>query len=98
MRLTEQQVETILSIVSGIAGKDARVILFGSRLKDGARGGDLDLLVESDELPDLMQRSRIKYALESSLSIPVDIEVRKKSDLPTPFQRIALATGVLLGE
>ena len=96
MRLTAEQIETIRQTVAGILGQDARVILFGSRLNDNARGGDVDLLVECDELPDLMQRSRIKLALESSLSLPVDVEAIKRGGVPTAFQRIALATGIPL--
>jgi len=97
MRLTELQRTIIRQTVSRIVGLDARVILFGSRLDDSARGGDLDLLVESDELPTLMQRSRIKLALESSLVMPVDIVAIKRGAQPTAFQRIALATGAPLG-
>lgn len=97
MRLTERQLATIRQTVSGIVGPDAQVFLFGSRLDDGARGGDLDLLVESNELPTLMQRSRIKLALESSLAMPVNIVAIKRGTQPTAFQRIALATGTRLG-
>jgi len=97
MRLTELQRTIIRQTVSSIVGSGAHVILFGSRLDDGARGGDLDLLVESDELPTLMQRSRIKLALESSLFMPVDIVAIKRGAQPTAFQRIALATGAPLG-
>ena len=97
MRLTELQRTFICQTVSNVIGPDARIILFGSRLDDSARGGDLDLLVESDELPTLMQRSRIKLALESSLFMPVDIVAIKRNAQPTAFQRIALATGAPLG-
>lgn len=97
MRLTELQRTIIRQTVARIVGPDARVILFGSRLNDSARGGDLDLLVESDVLQNLMQRSRIKLALESSLAMPADIVAIKRGTPPTAFQRIALATGVPLG-
>lgn len=46
MRLTEEQIESIRRIVGDVAGPAAQVSVFGSRLRDDARGGDLDLLVE----------------------------------------------------
>ncbi|MEK6749737.1 MAG: nucleotidyltransferase domain-containing protein [Pseudomonadota bacterium] len=97
MRLTISQRTFVLQIVTRIAGPDARVILFGSRLDDTGRGGDLDLLIESNEMLTLMQRASIKLALESSLDMPVDIIVIKRGAPPTAFQRIALTTGIPLG-
>jgi predicted nucleotidyltransferase len=49
MRLTEQQIQAIRRIVAEIAGSSAKVRVFGSRLRDDATGGDLDLLVELPE-------------------------------------------------
>ena len=46
MRITTIQREAIRKITAEVAGDDAAVILFGSRLDDNKRGGDLDLLVE----------------------------------------------------
>lgn len=46
MRLTTDQISSIRRIVADTAGTSAQVRLFGSRLRDDATGGDLDLLVE----------------------------------------------------
>jgi len=46
MRLSAQQIQSIRDSVRDIAGPGARARVFGSRLQDDARGGDLDLLVE----------------------------------------------------
>lgn len=46
MRLTSAQIEAIREIVTEIAGGDAAVRVFGSRLDDMAKGGDVDLMVE----------------------------------------------------
>jgi predicted nucleotidyltransferase len=46
MRLTPEQLRAIVAAAADLAGADARVRLFGSRLHDELRGGDIDLLVE----------------------------------------------------
>ncbi|WP_287632618.1 nucleotidyltransferase domain-containing protein [Accumulibacter sp.] len=47
MRLTPQQIQIIRALARQVAGE--RVPCFGSRLDDAARGGDLDLMIESDD-------------------------------------------------
>ena len=46
MRLTLEQSQAIVATTFELAGSDARVRLFGSRLRDELAGGDIDLLVE----------------------------------------------------
>ena len=48
MRLTPDQTHAIVSATRALAGNDARVWLFGSRVRDDARGGDVDLLLDMD--------------------------------------------------
>ena len=47
MRLTPAQIDTIQSTVHAVLGDGAVVSLFGSRLDDSRRGGDVDLLIEA---------------------------------------------------
>ena len=49
MRLTNQQIAAIRAIVEEEAGSSARTLVFGSRLHDQLRGGDVDLLVTVDD-------------------------------------------------
>ena len=49
MRLTPEQIQGIRRIVRQLAGEQAGIRVFGSRLDDHARGGDLDLLLELPE-------------------------------------------------
>ncbi|WP_346308576.1 nucleotidyltransferase domain-containing protein [Limnohabitans sp.] len=48
MRLTPDQIDTIKSTATAVLGQGAQVILFGSRANDQLKGGDIDLLLETD--------------------------------------------------
>lgn len=96
MRLSSKQIATVLSFARDIVGDDATVSVFGSRLDDDRRGGDLDLLIESARRPTLLQRAELKLRLEAALAMPVDIVARARDVEPTPFQALAKARAVRL--
>jgi predicted nucleotidyltransferase len=96
MRLSPDQCLLILATVDRHVGAPHRVSLYGSRLDDHARGGDVDLLVESDSAIPVMQRARIKNELEDRLHLPIDLLVIQAGRAATPFQSIALAQAVPL--
>ena len=89
MRLSTTQTRLIVQCVRQQFGADARVMLFGSRLDDTARGGDVDLLVESDAPATLRQRALVTIALEKTLELPVDIVALQRGTLGSAFARIA---------
>ena len=91
MRLTPVQIQTVLRIVSEHAGQSARTYLFGSRLDDRARGGDLDLLVETSTPMLLLERARLQLDLETQLGLPVDLIVHGHGTAASPFQQLARA-------
>ena len=99
MRLNNEQRETILRLVSEIAGPQARTHLFGSRVDDIKRGGDIDLLIEIDEP---VENSANLYAILSSrLSSAldgrqVDVLLMAPNLMVQPIHQVALARGVLL--
>ena len=49
MRLQKKEIQTILQVAKSIYGERVKVYLFGSRLDNTKRGGDIDLLIRTDE-------------------------------------------------
>ncbi len=96
MRLTTEQQTIIRDSVAEIVGKTVRIYVFGSRLRNDARGGDLDLLLESDHKLSVLQRAHVKLTLENRLAMPVDIVTMQQGTVQTAFQAIAYQQGVLL--
>lgn len=96
MRLNAGEITSIRRVVAEVFGDDATVRLFGSRVDDGKRGGDVDLYVEparSDGLFD--KRIACLAKLEALLPYPVDLVVHEPGrDLP--IYRIARMQGVTL--
>lgn len=99
MRLSERQQQIIRDEVVGIFGHAAVVRLFGSRVDDDARGGDIDLLVEAEAvIPESRRKSlQLVARLQQRLGDqPFDVLV---VDPDTHIQAVheqALRTGVTL--
>ena len=79
MRLTKEEIdivrETILSHI-----EDAKIVLFGSRVYDDKKGGDIDLYIETDE--NLSVRKKIKILAELELkgiARKVDLVINAKN-------------------
>ncbi len=95
MRITQEQVRLIREEVRGNLGADARIWLFGSRVDDARRGGDLDLYIEIGGQVGLRQRLRCKYRLEEQLDLHVDLAVKEPGQ-EKPIFALAKKQGVLL--
>jgi predicted nucleotidyltransferase len=100
MRLTPTQVATIKTATIEIFGPDARVWLFGSRVDDEKRGGDIDLYLE---LPGMEseQRSRLEtrfwIRLQRALGErKIDIVTHQQGSPLRPIDQQARTTGVQL--
>lgn len=99
MRLTSEQAATIRRLASDLAGPHATLRLFGSRLDDAARGGDVDLFIELREPvadPALLSArlaARISRALEGRR---VDVLLGAPNLAHLPIHELALREGRLL--
>lgn len=98
MRLTKPQIKKINGIIRTYAGKDSKVYLFGSRINDATRGGDVDLLIVTSHAITRLQRARLKVKLESALALPVDVLIKRENERTKPFEKIALDNAESLTE
>lgn len=95
MRLTASQIEIIRQAAYQNFGADASVWLFGSRVDDARRGGDVDLYIESPRKNTLISELRCKITLEDSLDLHVDLIV-KEPGKDKPIYQLAKTQGVQL--
>ncbi|MDP1996752.1 MAG: nucleotidyltransferase domain-containing protein [Gallionella sp.] len=95
MRLTTSQIEIIRQTARQNFGAEASVWLFGSRVDDARRGGDVDLYIESTQKNTLMSALRCKIVLEDSLDLHVDLIV-KEPGKDKPIYQLAKTKGVQL--
>ena len=93
MRLKDSEQFAIISTVKCL-DKNARVYLFGSRVDDTKKGGDIDLLIMSNSLTREDKRT-IKIKLNEPLG-EQKIDLVLAADDSDPFVKLALETGVKL--
>ena len=99
MRLTPAQIDTINSTAKAVLGEGAQVTLFGSRVDDTAKGGDVDLMIEVTET--LAEPAVIAARIASKVSRAmngrkVDVLLKAPNLLEQPIHRIAAQQGVAL--
>lgn len=98
MRLTADEVAAIKQSARAAFGDGVVVRLFGSRVDDSLRGGDIDLHIEVDAVTDeFRQRARFEerfFALTEPRKVDMVISVRDRR--PGPFERIAYRDGIVL--
>jgi predicted nucleotidyltransferase len=101
MRLTPDQQSTIRSAVAETFGATANVWLFGSRIDDNKRGGDIDLLIETSQSDvtaivraELAFLTKLKMKLgEQKIDVLVDYPTRHYTP---PIFAVAKQTGIRL--
>ncbi|MFA5549770.1 MAG: hypothetical protein WDA10_14595 [Porticoccaceae bacterium] len=99
MRIDEEHKKDIVRLAHQVMGGDCRVRVFGSRLDDAARGGDLDLMVEC---PDAVENPAL-LAAQLSAKVSrlfhgrnVDVLISAPNLRRLPIHEVALREGQLL--
>ncbi len=98
MRLSLHERSTITTLAKRLFGTTSSVILFGSRVDDGKRGGDIDLLIQLNEpVADQYKRKlEFRAALKQAIGDQkIDVVLADPTDARGIVQQ-ALATGVEL--
>ena len=99
MRLTEAQIQAIRQLALHVAGCQSRVRVFGSRLDDAERGGDLDLMLESSEPvdnPALMAAEMAARVSRVMNGRKVDVLLSAPNLMRLPIHDVAFREGELL--
>ena len=99
MRLTKEQIQVIRLLALEITGKQTSIRIFGSRLDDTAKGGDIDLMVESSkpiDNPALMAAQLSAKISRAMHGRKVDVLLLAPNLKRLPIHEIAYKEGVLL--
>ena len=99
MRLTSQVQTDIVQTFRQFFSEGDHIWLFGSRVDDAKRGGDIDLYIETQESDtSILRNQKIKFLVNLEKKIgeqKIDVVI-KTPQKTLPIHEEARATGVLL--
>ena len=97
MRLKKEHIANIKEVASKIFGKDVQIYLFGSRVNDSKKGGDIDLYIETDIKEELLEKKikmlSLLYTIIGEQKIDLIINDFSRDKL---IYKVAKQEGVLL--
>lgn len=99
MRLNEEQIDAIRQLTRQVAGAGACVRVFGSRLDNAQRGGDLDLMLEMTEPVENPAMLAARLAARVSRAMhgrKVDVLISAPNLVRSPIHDVAFNEGRLL--
>jgi predicted nucleotidyltransferase len=98
MRLKEAEAQGFKSIAERIFGPSVVVRLFGSRVDDNKRGGDIDLHLEVDpETADSRRKNAFHTALDVEMNEEqIDVIIYERGAPLRWIDRAALREGIIL--
>jgi predicted nucleotidyltransferase len=95
MRLTAFEVNAIKQSAQEVFGSNVQVFLFGSRVDDAKKGGDIDLYIHAQTGSDFKHKIKFLVSLEQKIG-EQKIDVILAVDKNRPIEQQAMSTGVLL--
>jgi uncharacterized protein len=101
MRLTPTEKKAIYNSAVEVFGKNSKVFLFGSRVDDTKKGGDIDLYIETVLSSEEALEKKIDFLVDLKIKIgdrKIDVVVRGSDSSPKPVYDIAQAEGLEIRE
>jgi len=96
MRLVSAEVQLLKTKLSSLCS-DAKLYLFGSRVDDSKKGGDIDLFIDSKtEIPLKNQMLFLKKLYKNATQRKIDLVVKSPSKQDMPIFKTALENGIEL--
>lgn len=98
MRLSQEAQDVIQKAITRRFSTVSRILLYGSRADDLKRGGDIDLLVETDETGETALRHKLEAITDIQFALgdqKIDLVVSKLGD-ERLIAQMAKKTGVVL--
>ena len=95
MRLTEFEINAIKQCALAIFGENVQVFLFGSRIDNTKKGGDIDLYIKTKVGNDFSHKIKFLVALEQQIG-EQKVDVVFAEDKNRAIEQQAVSTGVLL--
>lgn len=99
MRLTQFEIETITKLALKHFGKEAEIFLFGSRVSDKRRGGDIDLFVRNKNGKKPEVRSKINFLTDLMIYLgeqKIDVVLDNPKRKGTGFLKTITQTAIQL--
>jgi predicted nucleotidyltransferase len=96
MRLSQQDIQIIKQSLSKYID-DAKITLFGSRVYDHKRGGDIDLFIETNRPVTLREKLKILTDMElSGIERKVDLIIKMPNSKESPLFKTIQEEGITL--
>ncbi len=97
MRLTKKTKESIIHYAQEYFGNNIKLYLFGSRVDDSKKGGDIDLLIETNEKTGIEKEISFLRAIYKNItSRKIDLLVKTPYREDKPIYHTAIDEGIRL--
>ena len=98
MRLKQRDIDAIKTAAGEVFGSAVVIRLFGSRVDDDARGGDIDLHIEVDDgEQDVEHAAHFRWRLFDLIDPQkIDLVFRVREQPLRPIDRVAYEEGIVL--